>query len=96
MTDEGKLFHLPDRMRGAPVEAGLVAFLKENRMQPVLVCAARVQRLDARLLQVLLAAAADWHARGMAFRVTQVPVPVAQVLGQLGVTPALLAWEGAE
>jgi anti-anti-sigma regulatory factor len=95
MPETGKLFHLPDRTRGAP-DAGLQDFLRQNRDASVRVSAATVTRLDARLLQLLLSAARSWQERGLEICLCDIPAPVARTLGQLGVTPAMLRQEAAE
>jgi anti-anti-sigma regulatory factor len=95
MPETGKLFHLPDRTRGAP-DAGLQDFLRQNRDACVRLSAANVTRLDARLLQLMLSAARSWQERGLELCLCDIPVPVARTLGQLGVTPAMLRQEGAE
>ena len=95
MPESGKLFHLPDRTRGAP-DAGLQDFLRQNRDACVRLSAANVIRMDARLLQLMLSAARSWQERGLELCLCDIPVPVARTLGQLGVTPAMLRQEGAE
>jgi anti-anti-sigma regulatory factor len=95
MPETGKLFHLPDRTRGAP-DAGLQDFLRQNRDASVRLSAANVTRLDVRLLQLMLSAARSWQERGLEICLCDIPVPVARTLGQLGVTPAMLRQEAAE
>ena len=95
MPESGKLFHLPDRTRGAP-DAGLQDFLRQNRGAPVRISARQVTRLDVRLLQVMLSAARSWQERGLDLCLCDIPGPVARTLGQLGVTPLMLRQEGAE
>ena len=94
MPVDGKLFHLPDRTRGEP-DAGLLEFLKQNRDVPVRVSAAAVQRLDMRLLQLLLSAAKSWAARDLDFTLCDVSGPLGQTLDQLGVQPGMLRRDGA-
>jgi len=95
MPENAMQFHLPTGPRGVP-DPTLIDFLKQNRAGPVRISAAGVRRLDARMLQVLLSAAASWRERGLDFALCDVPAPVEQTLGQLGVTPGLLCREMAE
>ena len=95
MPESGKLFHLPDRTRGAP-DAGLQDFLRQNRDASVRISAARVTRLDVRFLQLILSAARSWQERGLELCLCEIPAPVARTLGQLGVTPLMLRQEEAE
>ena len=95
MPETGKLFHLPDRTRGAP-DAGLQDFLRQNRDASLRISAATVTRLDVRLLQLMLSAARSWQERGLEICLCDIPAPVARMLGQLGVTPAMLRQEGAQ
>ena len=95
MPETGKLFHLPDRTRGAP-DSGLQDFLRQNRNASVRISAGSVTRVDVRLLQLILSAAQSWRARGLDLCLCDIPVPVARTLGQLGVAPELLRQEGAE
>jgi anti-anti-sigma regulatory factor len=94
MPVEEKLFHLPDRSRGEP-DAGLLEFLKQNRDVPVRVSAAAVQRLDTRMLQLLLSAAKSWQSRQLDFRLCDVSGPLDLTLAQLGVLPEMLRRDGA-
>ena len=95
MPETGKLFHLPDRTRGAP-DAGLQDFLRQNRDASVRISARQVTRLDVRLLQLILAAAQSWQERGLDLCLCDIPESVSRTLGQLGVTPQILRQEGAE
>ena len=95
MPESGKLFHLPDRTRGAP-DPGLQDFLRQNRDAPVRISARQVTRLDVRLLQVVLFGAPAWEGRRLDLCLCDIPGPVARTLGQLGVTPLMLRQEGAE
>ena len=95
MPETGKLFHLPDRTRGAP-DTGLQDFLRQNRADPVRISARDITRLDARLLQLILSAARSWRERGLELTLCEIPGPVSQTLNQLGVSPEMLRQEGAE
>ena len=95
MPETDKLFHLPDRTRGAP-DCGLQDFLRQNRAAPVRISARDVTRLDARLLQLILSAARSWRERGLALTLCDVPGPVSHTLGQLGVSPEMLRQEAAQ
>jgi anti-anti-sigma regulatory factor len=95
MPDTGKLFHLPNRTRGAQ-DAGLQDFLRQNRDASVRISARSVTRLDVRLLQLMLSAARSWQERGLDLCLCDIPEPVARTLGQLGVAPGMLRQEGAE
>lgn len=95
MPETGKLFHLPDRTRGAP-DAGLPEFLRQNRTAPVRISARDVTRLDVRLLQLMLSAARSWRGRGLDFSLCDIPAPVGRTLAQLGVSTDMLRQEGVE
>jgi anti-anti-sigma regulatory factor len=95
MPETGKLFHLPDRTRGAP-DAGLQDFLRQNRAAPVRISAKNVTRLDVRLLQLMLSAARSWREQGLDLCLCDIPGPVARTLEQLGVAPEMLRQEGAQ
>ena len=95
MPETNKLFHLPDRTRGAP-ESGLQDFLRQNRADPVRISARDVTRLDVRLLQLILSAARSWRERGLDLTLCDIPGPVSQTLGQLGVSPEMLRQEAAQ
>jgi anti-anti-sigma regulatory factor len=95
MPETGKLFHLPDRTRGAP-DTGLQDFLRQNRADPVRISARGITRLDARLLQLILSAARSWRERGLELTLCDIPGPVSQTLNQLGVSPEMLRQEGAQ
>jgi anti-anti-sigma regulatory factor len=95
MPETGKLFHLPDRTRGAP-DAGLQDFLRQNRDAPVRISAGNVTRLDVRLVQLMLSAARSWQERGLDLCLCDIPGPVARTLEQLGVSSGMLRQEGAE
>jgi anti-anti-sigma regulatory factor len=95
MPETGKLFHLPDRTRGAP-DAGLQDFLRENRNASVRISAGSITRVDVRLLQLILSAARSWQARGLDLCLCDIPAPVTRTLGQLGVAPEMLRQEGAQ
>lgn len=85
-------FELPERISVAR-DPEFLAFLAQHASAPVDVSAVRLQRLDTPLLQCLLAAAADWRARGLALRLTGVSADLASVLHLLGVTPSHLVME---
>jgi anti-anti-sigma regulatory factor len=95
MPETGKLFHLPDRTRGAP-DSGLQDFLRENRTTSVRISAGSVTRVDVRLLQLILSAARSWQERGLDLCLCDIPAPVVRTLGQLGVAPEMLRQEGAQ
>lgn len=87
-------FDLPERV---PVtgDNALVPFLRQNPDQPLRLSAARLRRLETPLVQVLLAAAADWRRRGVPFVLAEVSAAQADVLRLLGVTADHLAVERA-
>src|SRR5690606_25182801 len=79
------IFCLPDRI-SVSEENALMPFLQASRDAPVEIAAAGLQRFDTRLIQSLIAAAADWRARGFDFRITGLGPDHAEVLARLGVT----------
>ena len=86
-------FILPDRISVASDNA-LLPFLRNNPDAALDVSALRLRRLDTPLVQLLLAAAADRRARGIPFRLTSVDPDLAAQLSALGVTDALLSFQG--
>lgn len=95
MPDQGEVFLLPDRTRGAP-DAALLDFLRQHSGNPVRISARAVDRLDARVLQLLLSAARSWKERGLDVVLCDVSAPLGRTLGHLGVRPDMLRWEPAE
>ncbi|MCA3453486.1 MAG: hypothetical protein INF45_04110, partial [Rhodobacter sp.] len=49
-----------------------------------------------RLLQLILSAARSWRERGLDLTLCDIPGPVSQTLGQLGVSPEMLRQEAAQ
>lgn len=87
-------FKLPERLSGAE-ENGLLPFLRDNPDAPLDVSAVRLRRIDTPLVQVLLAAAADRRARGVALRLTGLSADQAEQIRALGVTEAMLTLQVA-
>lgn len=85
-------FELPERL-SVTGENGLLPFLRQNPDAPLAISALRLRRLDTPLVQLLVAAAADHRARGVAFRLTRLSSDQAGQLAALGVTEAHLETE---
>ena len=85
-------FELPERL-SVTGENGLLRFLRQNPDAPLAISALRLRRLDTPLVQLLVAAAADHRARGVAFRLTRLSPDQAGQLAALGVTEAHLETE---
>jgi anti-anti-sigma regulatory factor len=86
------VFTLPARI-SVTSDTALVAFLAASRGHDTVIQAGALRRLDALLLQVLLAAAADRRAAGVRFRVTGLAPALADQATDLGLTPDLLTIE---
>lgn len=87
-------FELPERPRVAE-DPTFLSFLRANADAGISVSAARLRKLDTPLVQLLLAAAAQWRARGLPFRLTGLPPDRVDQLRALGVTPDMLPLETA-
>lgn len=85
-------FELPERLSVAG-ENALLPFLRQHSDTAVTVSCTGLRRLDTPLVQVLVAAAADRRARGIAFRLIGVSPAQSAQLALLGITPALLEYE---
>lgn len=88
-------FELSERL-SVTGENALIPFLRQHADMAVTLSCTRLRRLDTRLVQVLVAAAADHRARGSAFRLTGLSAEHSARLALLGVTPAILDCEAAQ
>ena len=94
MSLDWKTFALPERVE-LRAESGLHRFLLAHRDAAVRLSAARLRRVDTRVVQYLMAVARDWADRGLGFVVSDIAAPQAAVLTLIGVTPELLPWQEA-
>jgi anti-anti-sigma regulatory factor len=88
-------FDLPERL-SVVEENAFLPFLRANPHAALTVSAARLRRMDTALVQTLLAAAADWRARGVPFTLTGLSPDRADQLRALGVTDDMLCFQVAE
>lgn len=80
---------------GPAADAALYAFLQGQRGQPVCLCAPPDFRLSSGLLQLLLVAAADWQARGLAFTIEGLSAGQSALLDLTGLAAFLPGQEAA-
>ena len=92
MSNDWKVYHLPARASPADLHA-LRDFLRSCSDEPITVSALRLRRLDTLTLQLLIAAAKSWTARGLRFEVTDISAEIGKVMGLLGVQPKMLIWK---
>jgi len=94
MQVDWKIYILPGRVDSI-ADSGLHAFLLAHPQAPVRLSAAALRRLDARLIEYLIAVAREWANRGTAFVLCDLAPPQAKILTLIGVTQALLPWQEA-
>jgi anti-anti-sigma regulatory factor len=88
-------FALPERVSIAQ-ENALLPFLRDNPDVPITISAARLRRMDAQLVQALLAVAADRRARGVPISLTELSRDHAAQFALLGVTDAMISFQVAQ
>lgn len=89
MAESWKHFVLTENFRPAD-DGRLKLFLLENAGCAVRIGAGNLRRLDAMLLELLLAAARVWRMRGQKFEVTEVSLPIEDAFLRMGALPELL------
>lgn len=95
VSNHRSVYHLPARMSAAD-RLALQDFLRLQYDEPVMVSAHFLFMLDTLTLQLLIAAAKSWMARGLGFEVTDVSPEISKVMNLIGVQPQMLIWKEAQ
>ena len=92
-SNDCALFEPQDRLTIAAADP-LLAFLNGNAAASVCISMRHQKRPDSRVIQLLLAATAEWRGRNLAFDVCDLSPRLMQDFTRLGLTAENTKWSG--